>query len=133
METLVTAEKKGIELVLHRKEFLPVNDEYRPFKIVSRRDRWMENYEVPLCVKALSLPRHKRILDVGCGAGFGLVSLSKYCLPVKLVGIDIDPYLLSLAEKKLVEQNVYAELRQEDVRNMPFPDESFDIIVDFGT
>lgn len=132
METLVTTERRH-EQILTDRGFMPVNDEYRPFDLVDRRDFIQERYAVPLMVKCMKLPRFRRILEIGCGAGVELTPLFEHCEPTRLVGIDIEIALLKLAEQRLKERGVRAELYQEDVRRMPFADGSFDIVVDFGT
>lgn len=131
MET-VTAEHKQ-SVIMKPEEFRPVNDEYQPFRIVESRNWKQENLEVPLFVKLMMLPQHKRVLEIGCGPGIALAPLAKQCRPLRLVGIDIDDVLLARAEKRLKERRIMAELYQEDVRRLPFPDGSFDIVVDFGT
>ena len=131
MDTML-AEERQVEQVT-REEFRPVNDEYRPCKIVERRNFMQEHLEVPALVRAMKLPLYKRILEIGCGPGIALAPLAKYCRPLRLVGIDIDDELLKKAKRRIKERQIMAELYQEDVRRLPFPDESFDIVVDFGT
>lgn len=132
METLVTTKRRH-EHILTDRTFIPVNDEYRPFELVNRRDFILEHFAVPFMVKSMKLPRSQRLLEVGCGAGVALSPLAKHCEPTRLVGIDIEMSLLKLAERKLKDRGVRGELYQEDVRRLPFADGSFDIIVDFGT
>jgi 2-polyprenyl-6-hydroxyphenyl methylase/3-demethylubiquinone-9 3-methyltransferase len=49
------------------------------------------------------------------------------------VGLDIDEELLVEAARNLREHGTEAELHRGDVRQMPFGDEAFDVIIDFGT
>ena len=72
------------------------------------------------------------MLEVGCGRGVALVPLAERCRPERLVGIDVDAALLELATDGYP-IGVEAELVHGDVRALPFPDTSFDVIVDFGT
>ena len=81
-------------------------------------------------VRLLGIPPGKRVLQVGCG--IALTHLSRSCSPRVLVGIDIDRTLLDESADRLRKKRVRAELVQADVRNMPFPDRSFDLVVDFG-
>ena len=106
---------------------------YRPFPDVVRRNRTQESVEVPLVVWAFRLPKRRRMLELGCGCGIALPALNKLCRPTRLVGIDIDEALLTEAAKRLAKYGVTAELCRSDVRRMPFPDRSFDIVIDFGT
>lgn len=130
---VMTPERKQRQVPPAEEAFRPVNDEYQPFTMMDRRDFMQERLEVPIMVKALKLPSYQRILEIGCGCGIALVPLAELCHPSRLVGIDIDKRLLKQAGKRLKAREVKAELYQEDVRRLPFVDESFDIVVDFGT
>jgi ubiquinone/menaquinone biosynthesis C-methylase UbiE len=92
-----------------------------------------EFLEVPLLVRLLDLPPGQRILEVGCGRGIALPALANLCRPAHLTGLDIDGDLLNEAAAKLSAGHLQTELVQADVREMPFPDEFFDIVIDFGT
>ena len=108
-------------------------DGYRPFPNVAWRNGMQELLEVPLLVRLLDLPVGRRILEVGCGRGIALPALSQLSRPAHLTGLDIDRGLLDEAAQRLNTRQVQADLVHSDMREMPFPDESFDIVVDFGT
>jgi ubiquinone/menaquinone biosynthesis C-methylase UbiE len=107
--------------------------EYRPFPNEEGRNTRQAQLEIPALVRSLSLPSEVRILEVGCGRGIALPVLDRLCRPRRLVGLDIDDELLVEAAGNLREQGAEAELCCGDVRGMPFADESFDVIIDFGT
>jgi ubiquinone/menaquinone biosynthesis C-methylase UbiE len=107
--------------------------EYRPFPNEEGRNSRQAQLEIPMLVKALSLPAGTRILEVGCGRGIALPVLDRLCAPRRLAGLDIDGELLVEAADNLREHGTEAELHRGDVRRMPFADEAFDVIVDFGT
>jgi ubiquinone/menaquinone biosynthesis C-methylase UbiE len=107
--------------------------EYQPFPDVSRRNLLQETLEVPIMTWALHLPRGGRVLEVGCGRGIALRPLARALRPTQLVGIDVDGGLIAEARRRAEEAGVAAELRVADVRALPFPDASFDLVVDFGT
>jgi ubiquinone/menaquinone biosynthesis C-methylase UbiE len=92
-----------------------------------------ERLELPVMVVMLGLPKGGRILEVGCGRGIALPVLATRLEPSRLVGIDIDSALLAEAEARLTETAAVAELHRADVRALPFPDRSFDLVIDFGT
>lgn len=108
-------------------------DGYRPFPNIAWRNALQEFLEVPFLVRLLDLPRGQRVLEVGCGRGIALSTVAQLCRPVHLAGLDIAGDLLDEAEERLRARQMEAELVQADVREIPFPDESFDIVIDFGT
>lgn len=108
-------------------------DEYRPFPNRPGKNRRQALVEIPVMVRVLSIPQGKRVLEVGCGSGVGLVGLQKGLQPRRLVGIDTDRSLLGVARDRLDALGKTAELFWSDVRRMPFQDASFDVVIDFGT
>lgn len=106
---------------------------YRAFRDQGRRNLMQQFLEVPAMIRALSLPKGGRILEVGCGRGIALPAIARALRPSRLMGIDLDPGLLGLAEARSIATGVAAEFRRADVRALPFPDSSFDLVIDFGT
>ncbi len=133
MEPMVLTKTKPDVNLKKPQQFRPVNDEYRPFALNTRRDQILENLAVPAAIKALNLPHNQRVLEVGCGTGVVLTALATLCRPRQLVGIDIDTFLLGEAKSRLKRNDVSAQLHQQDVRALPFADASFDVVIDFGT
>jgi len=107
--------------------------EYQPFPNEQGRNNRQTQLEVPILVRALRLPTGARILEVGCGRGVALPVLDRLCRPQCLVGVDIDGELLTEAAGRLREEGARAELHCGDVRELPFADEAFDVVIDFGT
>lgn len=107
--------------------------EYQPFPNEEGRNSRQAQMEVPLLVRALGLPTGARILEIGCGRGVALPVLDRLCSPRRLVGLDIEAEFLAEAAENLREHGAEAELRCGDVRRMPFADEAFDVVIDFGT
>ena len=108
-------------------------DGYREFPNLAHRNALQERLEVPALVRLLDLPRGRRVLEVGCGRGVALPALAALCEPTRLTGLDINPALVTEAGRHLNARGLVAELCCGDVREMPFPDGSFDLVVDFGT
>lgn len=77
--------------------------------------------------------KRKTVLDAGCGTGiFSIIFANKGAANV--VGIDISPGSLETAQnlkKKFGLQNL--EFQKEDMLQLPFKDEAFDIIWAWGT
>jgi ubiquinone/menaquinone biosynthesis C-methylase UbiE len=111
----------------------PVDEEYRPFPDLGRRNLYQERIEVPVMARALGLPDGRRVLEVGCGRGVAIPPLLQCLRPRRLVGLDVDPGLLVRAGGTLRRRDGDVELRKGDVRQLPFPDASFDLVIDFGT
>jgi ubiquinone/menaquinone biosynthesis C-methylase UbiE len=107
--------------------------EYCPFPNKEGRNSRQASLEVPLMVRALRLPTGGRVLEVGCGRGIALPVLARLLRPSRLAALDIEPAFLAEARARLDLEGVAAELVPGDVRRMPFPDASFDLVVDFGT
>jgi ubiquinone/menaquinone biosynthesis C-methylase UbiE len=73
-----------------------------------------------------------RVLDAGCGAGLGAVETLGHRLnKVKYVGVDIsDAY--KVAAKRFADFGLAGAHMQGDLMNLPFADESFDVILTEG-
>ena len=71
----------------------------------------------------LTLPTKMQILDAGCGTGANLNFLSPYG---RVIGIDISPVAL-----KYVHSRGYKTTRLGSITNIPFKNNSFDLITCF--
>ncbi|HEX8835155.1 MAG TPA: methyltransferase domain-containing protein [Abditibacteriaceae bacterium] len=68
-----------------------------------------------------------RLLDIGCGTGANLPMLHAFVGPAgALTGIDFSPLALEFARSHPESKN--ADLQQADALNLPFDDNSFDIV-----
>jgi SAM-dependent methyltransferase len=70
----------------------------------------------------------KTVLDYGCGAGENAVLAASH--GARVVGVDISPELIELAEKRLAAHNLAenAEFRVGSAHDLPVEDESIDIV-----
>jgi SAM-dependent methyltransferase len=69
------------------------------------------------------------ILDAGCGNGFWLRSLLQHGIaPARLHGVDLLPERLAACRHALQAE---VDLRRADVRRLPYPDDTFDLILMF--
>lgn len=73
--------------------------------------------------------KQDRLLDLGCGSGLSTFMFSHFAKEV--TGVDISPILIQIAKEKHRARNI--EFRRADILNLPFPNESYDIVSSFLT
>ena len=85
---------------------------------------------VPLLLDYLGAENGMSILDVGCGSGFLSRLLAKSLSEVRVIGLEADEEMLSLAEQLLEIDGVENQisLQKGDAYDLPFPDETFDLV-----
>ena len=74
--------------------------------------------------------RGQRVLDVGCGAGTDLVRFARGGAIV--TGVDVAASAIALARENVRQQGLEADLREADGEDLPFADESFDLVYAHG-
>lgn len=96
--------------------------------VYQHRDETSADQEIANLLNHLPIRQTGRILDLCCGSGRHSRALARRGYEV--VGVDLSPVLLSLAE----EQNTFDHLTfyQYDMREIPFENE-FDIVVNLFT
>ncbi len=80
-----------------------------------------------LLEQAAVRPGH-RVLDLGCGTGTFAVMLKRAVPLAEVVGLDLDPEALAIAERKARDAGVEIALRAGPATDPPFPDATFDRI-----
>jgi len=69
-----------------------------------------------------------RVLEIGAGTG---VNFAYYKDGAQVVATELDPYMLEKAREKLARTtNGQIELRQASAEDLPFEDNSFDMVID---
>ena len=69
------------------------------------------------------------LLDVGCGPATLTADLATLVAPGRVVAVDNAPAVLDVARRTLAERGRTAvEVRQADVYDLPFSDDSFDVV-----
>lgn len=70
------------------------------------------------------------VLELGCGAGNNLLFLAQSGF--RCAGIEISAAALQVAEARLREAGLHAELALGDFARLPFADSSFEVVLDRG-
>ncbi|MEK7623277.1 MAG: class I SAM-dependent methyltransferase [Patescibacteria group bacterium] len=90
--------------------------------------RWIKRNLSTLAPEHLST-NVPSILDVGCGTGASVIDLKKiFGRGADVVGVDVVKLQIELAQKKIKQYGVVAEVLWYDGKSLPFPDASFDAI-----
>ena len=76
----------------------------------------------------------ERVLDVGCGAGTDSLVAAQMVAPYgRVTGIDMTPQMLAKARRAAGEMGLdNVEFAEAEAEQLPFPDESFDVIISNG-
>jgi len=86
-------------------------------------------------VKACALTPESRVLDLAAGTGDVSLAIAEKAAPAEVVVTDFTPEMLVIAERKAGEYSGPSRLtfREADAQDLPFGDESFDVVtVAFG-
>lgn len=118
----------------------PPNREYRILPAANRH--WLTPFYDLLCelmglgrgfqrsvLARLGLHGDERLLDVGCGSGTFLAETLRRYSGVTAVGVDADPEILAIAQRRLRRHRTRASLHIARAEALPFPDASFDAAV----
>jgi len=106
-----------------------VSDPYR--RIARFYDAVVEPFNASLrrYVARVAGPKEgMKVLEIGCGTGTNLELFKEAGCEVS--GVDLSPSMIDLAKKKLGDR---ADLRLGDAAEMPFAENSFDLVLSFLT
>jgi len=72
----------------------------------------------------------KKVLDYGCGSGYGTALMSGACS--QIIGVDVSPEAIAHARDHFSAPNLsYLQIKQAEVAPLPFPNSSFDVVLSF--
>lgn len=72
--------------------------------------------------------RPRRILDLACGTGSTTLLLKQAFPQAEVIGIDLSPHMLVVADQKAQAAHLEIRLQQADAEATRFPDASFDVV-----
>jgi ubiquinone/menaquinone biosynthesis C-methylase UbiE len=103
-------------------QFSPVANNYRTSSVHAAGE------DLPQMVAAVPLSGCELVLDAGSGAGHTALAFAPHAAHV--VSVDLSPAMLAQGKRQARERGLSnIEFRQADVEALPFPDQSFDLIV----
>jgi SAM-dependent methyltransferase len=87
--------------------------------------------EHPAITRLLPNLAGARVLDAGCGAGHSTLLLEQFH-PRRIVGIDVSPAMVDLAQEGKRDAGSAADFAVADVELFPFPAGSFELVFSSG-
>lgn len=100
------------------------NHGYGGFKYMSRF--WQP--VIPTFQEHFDLNENSKVLDIGCAKGFMLYDMRELITGINIKGVDVSKYAI---ENSKIEVKEFLEVA--DVRNLPFEDNSFDVVISINT
>lgn len=91
----------------------------------------LERFNDENCARWFDLLKVKdgmKVLEVGCGGGHFTNMIKKYFPNCEVWGIDLDTNHINFAKNKCKELGLDVNYLEADINNLPFKDESFDLI-----
>jgi ubiquinone/menaquinone biosynthesis C-methylase UbiE len=80
-------------------------------------------------IEAAGIEAGHRVLDLGCGTGTLALAIKRACPDAHVVGLDVDPKILSIARRRMERAGAAVELRHGSATAPPFADASFDRVL----
>jgi ubiquinone/menaquinone biosynthesis C-methylase UbiE len=87
-----------------------------------------ENWVRQGVLDAIRQPQPRRILDLGCGTGSTTLLLKRKFPQADVIGLDLSPYMLVVAEHKAQQAGLAVQWRHGKAEQTGFPDGSFDLV-----
>ena len=100
--------------------------------------RWLQRfYEVPLLLRLGGpLPAGARVVELGCGSGFGTQLILQRFGAARVDAVDLDPAMITRARRRLAPDGDRVRLAEgsaTDLRSaLNAPDSSYDAVFDFA-
>ncbi len=95
--------------------------------------RYVQQQEGLFFRKMGNLAPGGRCLEIGCGCGVGAKIINQSFAPASIHALDIDLEMLNAAKKKRTAwKNMPLHLLAGDAQELPFPDQCFDAVFNYG-
>jgi ubiquinone/menaquinone biosynthesis C-methylase UbiE len=98
------------------------------FKVVEQRQD--DDMDVTRAFAQFSRYRHKRMLEIGVGAGTDFLQFVR--AGAQACGIDLSPHSVALTKKHLTVYGLYGLTLVADAERLPFPADYFDLVYSWG-
>lgn len=98
------------------------------FDEVTKRKYFVESHIKPFA--NFEAYKDKDVLEVGCGIGTAAQSFIEH--GARYTGIDVSPYSIELAKKRLNVYSLKGEVFEGDIQTLVIPDKKFDLVYSFG-
>lgn len=72
----------------------------------------------------------KRVLEIGCGHGFGVAAIRTYFSPGQIIATDLDPRMIASAKQRNKDPNVIFEMA--DATRLHYKNSSFKAVFEYG-
>ena len=106
---------------------LPVGS--REFFAAVEAHRYQTEWHIPEVVQ-FDKWRDKRVMEIGCGLGTDAVSFAR--AGAIYTGVDLTERSIELVRRRFAFENLQGDLRVADAENLPFADETFDLVYSHG-
>ncbi len=83
---------------------------------------------IPTFIKHFELNEKSSVLDIGCAKGFMLFDMQKAIPNISIKGVDVSEYAIDNSKEEVKEFLAIA-----DARDLPFKDNSFDVVISINT
>ena len=87
--------------------------------------------ETPFLIGPRGALASRRVLEIGCGRGGG-VEILLALGAAHVTGLDLDPRMIALAEKRVAKYGDRAHVVVGNGEAIDTPNESFDVVVEYG-
>jgi ubiquinone/menaquinone biosynthesis C-methylase UbiE len=101
----------------------------REFFLAVERHRYETEWHIPEVVR-FDRWRDKQVLEIGCGLGTDAINFAR--AGAHYTGVDLTERSIELVERRFAYESLSATLRTADAENLPFADNTFDLVYSHG-